>query len=366
MEFVQERIATLHDFGGADPPAPVDRATVVVPMTEREHGTAAAERLFSGLASMAPAPTRVVVPLRAPAGRAAEVADWLDGFDAPVETLWCGGPRLSEALVDAGLDGRGGKGRDVWLGLAAAEGEYVVLHDADAAAFSPADVRKLLFPLDRGRAFSKAYYARVEDGRLYGRLCRLLYEPLVAALADAHDDPALSYLDAFRYALAGETAMTRSVARSVPVERHWGLEVGLLVAAFEAVGAEATAQVDLGRYAHDHRSVAGGGGLTTMAAGVAGALFRALADRGVEPAFESLREQYQKRATQYVRAYGDDAAFNGLDHDRDREREQVAAYAEAVGPPGTDDRLPAWTEAPIDAATVREATAADLAAAREG
>jgi len=39
MEYVQERIATLHDFDGTVPAAPTDRAAVVVPLTERDHAS---------------------------------------------------------------------------------------------------------------------------------------------------------------------------------------------------------------------------------------------------------------------------------------------------------------------------------------
>ena len=52
MDYSQERVATLHDYGGADPDAPVDRAAAVVPMTEREHAALAAEDVLAGLAAI--------------------------------------------------------------------------------------------------------------------------------------------------------------------------------------------------------------------------------------------------------------------------------------------------------------------------
>ena len=115
MEYVQERVTTLHALTDHRPDAPTGRAAVVVPMTEREYGTLAADRVLTALESVDPA--RVVVPLRAPAERVGPFADWLDGFDVDVEPLWCGGPRLTELLATRGLDGDRGKGRDVWLGL---------------------------------------------------------------------------------------------------------------------------------------------------------------------------------------------------------------------------------------------------------
>ncbi|WP_232687345.1 glycosyl transferase family 2 [Halobacterium zhouii] len=364
MEYTQERVATLHDYGGADPDAPTGRASVVVPMTDREYAGLAPERVFSELERVDPA--EVVVPLRAPAERVSAFREWLSAFDLSLSVLWCDGPRVEELLADAGLDGERGKGRDVWLALGvAAESDYVVVHDADTTTYEARDVRKLLFPLERGADFSKGYYARVENNRLYGRLFRLFYEPLVAALADAHDNEVLDFLGAFRYALAGECAMTSDVARRLRVQRRWGLEVGTLGEAYRLAGLDGAAQVDLGRYEHDHRAVSGPTGLSEMSEGVGRALFRAVEDAGVGPDYDALAEQYLDHANRLVESYGTDAAFNGFDYDAEDERDQTATYVDAIAPPGDDDRLPAWTDAPFDPEEVAAAAAADARDAAE-
>jgi glucosyl-3-phosphoglycerate synthase len=366
MEYVQERVTTLHDFGSAAPAAPADRATVVVPMTERDHASLAAERVFATLERVDPA--NVLVALRATPEEVGDVAAWLDGFDVPTEVLWCSAPPLSEYLQSVGLDGPTGKGRDVWLalGVAAAETDLIAVHDADAESYAATHVPRLLFPLGEGYAFSKGYYARVENGRLYGRLNRLFYVPLVRALADAHDAPVVEYLAAFRYALAGEFAMTAELARQVRVPRGWGLEVGTLGAAFDVAGFSGTAQVDLGQHEHDHRSVSGPEGLGDMCEEVGAALFAVLAAAGVDVDFERLRGTYRASAERLIEQYAADAAFNGLTYDRTSEREQVEAYAETIGPSEGDDRLPAWTDAPVDAGTVRERAREGLRAATDG
>lgn len=367
MEYVQERVTTLHGFANPEPDAPVDRAAVVVPITEREHANLAAEHVLETLSAVDPA--RVVVPLSAAPERVAATAAWLEGFDADVEVVWGDGPRVGDLLADAGLDGGRGKGRDVWLGLGvAAKARYVVVHDADASTYSPADVPRLLFPLASGFSFAKGYYARVEDDRLYGRLNRLLYVPLVRALRAANDAPILAYLDAFRYGLAGEFAATGELASQLRVERGWGLEVGTLGDAFAAVGAEGTAQVDLGRHEHDHRSVHGPEGLGDMADDVAAALLRVAEEGGVDPDYDTLTDRYRDVAERLLDQYAVDAAFNRLDYDRAAEHDQVERYASSVAPPGRrpDSRLPRWVDAPIAAREVLEATRADLAAAREG
>ena len=361
MEYVQGRVATLHDLADPVPAAPVDRAAVVVPMAERDCLSDAAERVLRTLERIDPA--RVVIPLRAPAEVVGAVREWLAGYDLRVELLWCDGPRVAEFLADAGLDGARGKGRDVWLALGrAADSEFVVVHDADTTTYDESFVRRLLFPLGRGYEFSKGYYARVENRRLYGRLFRLFYVPLVRTLLDAHPEPFLQYLDSFRYALAGEFAATAATARRIRVPRTWGLEVGTLADVFDVAGFAGTAQVDLGRYEHDHRGVDGSGGLSTMSRSVGETLLRGITEHGVDIDFDSLADRYRATAAGLVDQYELDAAFNGFEFDRDHEREQVSRYAEAVTrPTGSDDRLPAWEHAPIDPEAVADAAAADVA-----
>jgi len=361
MEYVQGRVATLHDLADPVPDAPVGRTAVVIPMAERDCLSDAADRVLRTLERLDPA--RVVVPLRAPAERVGRIRGWLATYDLRVEVLWCDGPRVDALLSDAGLDGDRGKGRDVWLGIgrAAADAAFVAVHDADTTTYDESFVRRLLFPLGRGYEFSKGYYARVEDGRLYGRLFRLFYAPLVRTLLDAHPEPFLRYLDSFRYALAGEFAATAATARRIRVPRTWGLEVGTLGDVFDIAGFAGTAQVDLGRYEHDHRGVGGSGGLSAMSRSVGETLLRSVVDHGVDVEFDTLEGRYRTTAEGFIDQYELDAAFNGFGFDREHEREQVSRYAEAVAEPtGTDDRLPAWEHAPIDPGAVADAAAADV------
>jgi len=362
MEYVQEAVTTVHDFGDAAPTAPTDRAAVVVPMTETEQGRAAAEGVLSALERVGP--ERVVVPLRAAPERVADVAAWLEGFDLPLELLWCDGPELDRLLSGTDADGARGKGRDVWLALGvAADSDYVVVHDADAETYDERHLPKLLFPLLHGNEFSKGYYARVEDDRLFGRLFRLFYRPAVAAMAAGDDAAVLEYLGAFRYALAGEFATTGDFARRMRLQRGWGLEVGTLGEVFRLVGAEGAAQVDLGVHEHDHRAVAGPRGLSGMSEQVAAALFRAVEDNGGDPDYATLEKRYRTAASRLVDAYELDAAFNGLSFDRADELRQVDAYADAVAPPGPDSRLPPWDDASISPSAVVDAATSDLEAA---
>jgi glucosyl-3-phosphoglycerate synthase len=351
MEYVQERVATLHDYGDAHPDAPTDRAAVVVPMTERDHASLAAEHVFSTLEGIDP--DQVYVPLRASPDQVAQVTRWVEAFDLSTEVLWCNAPAVDDCLRDHGLTGDAGKGRDVWIALGvAARHDYVVVHDADATSYSPAHVPKLLAPLADDYDFVKGYYARVEDGQLYGRLFRLFVRPLLVALDEKTDHPVVNYMQAFRYALAGEFGATSDVVRSLRVQPGWGLEVGTLGDVYDAAGFEGSAQADLGTHEHDHRAVSGPAGLGDMCLEVGQALFRVLSDQGVAVDYDRLRERYTAAADRLVAQYAADARFNGFDYDPAGEREQVREYVRGVGEPGPDRRLPAWDSCALDPETV--------------
>ncbi|WIV66897.1 glycosyl transferase family 2 [Natrialbaceae archaeon AArc-T1-2] len=349
MEYIQERIATLHDFGTrpSSVTGPADDVAVVVPMTDREHASLAAERVLSELERFDPA--AVYVPVRAAPDRIEPFREWLESFELSLRVLWCNAPAVGDLLVEAGLANGFGKGRDVWLALgpAATACDRVVVHDADARSYEADHVARLVAPLEQGFTFAKGYYARVENDRLYGRLCRLFYEPLVRALTDAHDEPIVDYLESFRYALAGEFAATADLVRRLRPPRAWGLEIATLGDAYAHAGFEGTAQVDLGRHEHDHRSVAGDTGLEGMSREVAAALFRVLEEGGLEPDYETLPGRYRETGRRLIERYRADAAFNGLEYDPAAERDQLARYAEAIEPPGPDRRLPPWTDAPF-------------------
>ncbi|TMT85547.1 glycosyl transferase family 2 [Haloterrigena sp. H1] len=363
MEYRQERIATLHEFGeddgmgsnlARDAAGAVAETAVVVPMTAREYESPAAERVLEELEGLEPGPAAVFVPVRAEQAQIGPFREWLGAFELPTEVLWCNAPDVDTLLAEGGLAGDWGKGRDVWLALgpAAAAADAVVVHDADARSYEGEHVRRLLAPLTMDFDFAKGYYARVEDGQLYGRLFRLFYEPLLRALADAHDSPIIDYLGAFRYALAGEFAATADLARRLHTPRTWGLEVGTLGDAYDLAGFDGTAQVDLGRHEHDHRVVDGEAGLERMSREVAATLLCVLEANGVVPDYETLPERYRAVGTALVEQYRADAAFNGLEYDPASEREQVTRYAESIAPPSPDTRLPRWTDAPFEPAEV--------------
>jgi glucosyl-3-phosphoglycerate synthase len=361
MEYTQPSVATLHDLGAVAVEVPLEKVTVVVPMTAREAMTLPTERVLETLAAVGPA--GVVIPLRCAATELSATTAWLRRFDLPLTLLWCDSPQIGQLLADAGIAGPRGKGRDVWLGLgvAAAASEYVVVHDADTISYDASYLRRLAYPLTAGYGFSKAYYARIEDRRLYGRLVRLLFAPLLTAVAESHPTTFVRYLRSFHYPLAGEFAATAAVIGALRPPRTWGLEVGTLADAFDLLGLTGTAQVDLGRYEHHHRAVSGPAGLEAMAQAVAGTIVSVLADHGVVVDTGAISAPYRDAAMLALDRYALDASFNGLRYDRAAEVDQVDAYTAAIEQAVPPERMPAWDDVALTPAAVTAASAAALA-----
>jgi len=148
-----------------------------------------------------------------------------------------------------------GKGEALWKGLAATTSDLVVFVDADILDFDERFVAGLLAPLfdDERVAFAKSTYDRpyVTDGLVHahggGRVTELLARPLLAAFW-----PELSWL---AQPLSGEYAGRRELLEQLPFVQGYGVEIALLIDILDGWGADAIAQVDLGRREHDHQSL---------------------------------------------------------------------------------------------------------------
>ena len=174
--------------------------------------------------------------------------------DATAERARDAGARVitsSDILPDVPLER--GKGEAMWRGLAATSSDLVVFIDADLRSFRPDYVTGLLGPLllDDGVHLVKAVYDRplvAGDIRIAaggGRVTEILARPLINALW-----PALSGV---AQPLSGEYAVRRSLIETLPMPCGYGIELGLLVDTFRAVGLDGIAQVDLGEREHRHQ-----------------------------------------------------------------------------------------------------------------
>ena len=281
-----------------------------------------------------------------------------------VQVLWTDGARMKEkyrVLDEAGFHlGTPGKGRSVWtaFGLLMADPQLkaYVLHDCDIVTYDREMLARLCLPMAHPSLdfeFCKAYYARRTD-RLHGRAVRLLVWPLLRSMISIlGDDPFLQFLLSFRYPLAGEFAVTSTLARSNRIPSDWGLEVGTLSEVFRNTSIKRVCQVDLSlQYEHKHQSLSlddPSKGLMRMANDILTTIFRTLASRGMvlDPSvFVTLRAAYLRQAQDSIRQYHADALINGLHFDRHSEEEAVEGFAAQITTAGeTFQRDPAGGEA---------------------
>lgn len=263
--------------------------------------------------------------------------------------LWNDGPRLR--AIDAKLAGKGlspsqeGKGRNVWfcMGYMLAQGkaQAIALHDCDILTYDRGLLARLIYPVANprfGYQFSKGYYPRVAEGKLNGRVTRLLMTPLIRSLEQVVGPmDYLRYLDGFRYPLAGEFSFRREVMPDIRLSSDWGLEVGVLSEMHRNYALNKICQVDISDcYDHKHQDVShenAEAGLSKMSIDIVKLLFRKLATMGVvfSPAvFRSLKAAYFRNALDFVEMYKNDALINGLKIDVHAEEMAVELFAENI------------------------------------
>ena len=263
--------------------------------------------------------------------------------------LWNDGPRLQSLdhklqAMDLAPRERG-KGSNVWycMGyvLASGQAESVALHDCDIVTYDRELLARLIYPVANPQfnyEFCKGFYARVSDGKINGRVCRLLVTPLLRALKKVLGPmDYLEYMDSFRYSLAGEFSFRRDVLNDLRIPSDWGLEIGVLSEVHRNYANNRLCQVDIADvYDHKHQDLSQGddsGGLSRMSIDIAKALFRKLATRGVTfntETFRSLKATYYRIALDFVETYHNDAIMNGLSLDIHQEEQAVELFAENI------------------------------------
>lgn len=260
--------------------------------------------------------------------------------------LWNDGPRLraiDSQLADSGLSPQEpGKGRNVWfcMGyvLASGKADVVALHDCDILTYSSEMLARLVYPVANpgfSYLFAKGFYPRIADGRLSGRVTRLLVRPLLIALRKTlGPTDHIEYLESFRYPLAGEFAMRTAIVPDIRIPSDWGLEVGVLAEVRRNANPRAICQVDIAdAYDHKHQPLSEenpDAGLSKMSTDIAKALFRKLAIDGAvfsQETFRTIKATYYRTALDLMEIYYNDARMNGLSLDRHKEEAAVELFA---------------------------------------
>ena len=264
--------------------------------------------------------------------------------------IWNDSPAMDAFDRRVGVAPEPGKGSNLWrcIGTVAAFGDIdtIVVHDADISTYESSFVARLAHPIVDERLgfdFVKGFYPRFDDSGLNGRVTRLLVGPLLESLSSsAQANQHISYLQSFRYPLAGEFATRLAIATSLAIPEHWGVDISLLVAA-RALKCR-IAQTDLtDNYDHKHQSLSlehPESGLHRMARDIISTTLSLSGVTSVDAA------DFDRRARETIAAHRANAISNSLPFDDAQEESAVALFSKLIReePSHLPSDLPAWDQ----------------------
>ena len=283
---------------------------------------------------------------RANEAQAKKAWNFFKKLNCPFTILWNDGPnllKLDKELKNYNLSPQElGKGRNVWycLGMAIARGEArsIAFHDCDILTFDRRLLAKLFYPVVNplfNFEFCKGYYPRVSEGKMNGRVSRLLVTPLLTAMEKTvgHNDY-LDYMKAFKYPLAGEFSFRRNLMADMRIPCDWGIEIGILSEMYRNQASNRICQVDLAdTYDHKHQDLSIDDqtkGLSKMSIDIIKTLIKKLATQGNSfslETFRSIKATYYRTALDMIDIYRSDALMNGLKYDSHMEEKAVELFA---------------------------------------
>ena len=275
-----------------------------------------------------------------------EASNFFENLKIPYSILWNDGSRLMELdkeLKEKGLSPKEfGKGRNVWfcIGMTLARGkaESIALHDCDILTYEKSLLAKHFYPVANpvfNFQFCKGYYPRVADGKMNGRVSRLLVFPLLLAMEKTIGrSEYLDFMKSFRYPLAGEFSFRRNLLPRLRIPSDWGLEIGVLSEMQRNHASNRICQVDLAqKYDHKHQDLSeddDNAGLSRMSIDITKALIRKLATQGnifTLETFRSIKATYYRAALDMIDIYRSDAQMNDLNYDSHIEEKTVELFA---------------------------------------
>ncbi|MFZ2070484.1 MAG: glucosyl-3-phosphoglycerate synthase [Halobacteriota archaeon] len=354
MDFIQNKITTIHDFCIEEvrlkkllEDIVIERpVAVVIPMLYGEIHNPSLENIINHLNTCTYIHEVIVALAASSTEEYVEAQRYFKRLTIPHLLVWCNGPKVQEVLLslkESGIDLSmfSGKGKDAWIaaGIASLDSYAVVLHDADIVSYTSLFPAKIVFPIVEPELdffFSKGYYARINfDNRsMYGRVFRLFVHPLLDAFTDKVPvSDFIDYLSAFRYPLSGEFALTGDLGLNIRLPGDWGLEIGILAEVYRNAARKRICQVDLGYYEHKHKEIGDSRekGLSKMTYDITRTLLRTLTEiDSLEISREfllSLQVVYKRTAQNLIRQYHADALSNGLEYNRHEEETSVDIFS---------------------------------------
>ncbi len=351
-------IATLHNLRAKSPEAmshelatfAEDRKiTLILPCLYSELELPAINNIVDEL-SQVPYLHRIIIGLdRADAEQYAHAVKFFSRLPQQHVVIWNDSPRnraIGERLKEQGLyPSEPGKGKNVWgcLGymMACRDTSVMAIHDCDIVTYEKDMLTRLLYPVANPRfpyQLSKGFYPRIGDGKINGRVTRLLVSPLLIALKKVvGDKDYIDFLRSFRYPLSGEFAMRTAMLPDLRIPSDWGLEIGVLSEAWRNLAPKSVCQVEISdAYDHKHQDLSpedSAAGLNRMSTDICKAIFRKLAADGTvftPNVFRTLKAVYYRTALDVLESYYNDAAMNGLSIDRHKEERSIELFAENI------------------------------------
>jgi glucosyl-3-phosphoglycerate synthase len=234
-----------------------------------------------------------------------------------------------------------GKGRNMFIsfGVAQALGAGCVgVIDADIKTFTRRQLDRLFYPvLVLEYQFSKAFYSRISEGQMYGRVKRLLLDPLLLVFqrkfSESEDTKLLRIIDflhAFKYQLSGEVVFDISLLKRMHFATNWGVEIFTLIEVYRKATNIAQVQISMDPFDHKHQQISEDnteGGLFKMAIDIVTTLLSTLV---IEEGFEisdyfvqDLAITYLDVADEMIKKYADNSSFADLSYDRNAEEALV-------------------------------------------
>lgn len=293
---------------------------------------------------------RIIVGLdRADKAQFQHARAFFKGLNQNHIVIWNDSPRmiaLGARLEAIGLaPAEQGKGKNVWSAMGyligCADSAVMAIHDCDILTYDKEMLSRLVYPVANPNfpyQVAKGYYPRVGEGKLNGRVTRLLVSPLLIALKRVIGDrDYIDYLRSFRYPLSGEFAMRTAILPDLRIPSDWGLEIGVLSEAWRNLAPKAVCQVEIAdAYDHKHQDLSADdadAGLSRMSTDICKAIFRKLAADGTVftgNVFRTLKATYYRTALDLLEAYYNDAKMNGLSIDRHKEERSIELFAENI------------------------------------
>ncbi len=324
------------------------KMVLLLPALVSEFDTPAMPKILSELKQVSYLDKIVLSLDRADEGQFKRVKKIMAEVSSGVRIVWHDGPRLQALYKELrGNDFKlevPGKGRSVWMTLgyilADKDVDAIALHDTDIINYSREILARLIYPVVHPALdydFSKGYYARVTN-RLYGRVTRLFYLPVINTLKRIVGyNPFLEYLGSFRYALSGEFAMLSTIARGIRISPTWGLEVSMLNEVYHRTAPNRICQVEIAEnYEHKHQGlqkIDSSAGLNLMATDIAETLLRILSQGGMvfsDSFFRTMFTSYIEESRLAIEKYNALSLLNGISYDRHSEIEATEAFVSSL------------------------------------